>query len=147
MNTVTAEGKELRYWDFAAERKDESGAVLGLGDWVKKPTQVSYVTEGSVDEVIESLQRDEKEILAIIAAGREAIAKAKAGAVPEGTFSKAMVSAACRALKASPQFRGLKSSTLRDAVMKYISANEGIKQGFLLAFADLRNAEADEDEE
>ena len=162
MKTVTTEGKELRYWDFSSPVTDSEGkpvtkqvVVNGetvvssvAGAWVRKPTSTSYNALESSDEVIEALQKDEANLIALINAGAEAIASLKAGVPPEGTFSKAMVSAASKALKAAPQFKSLKGSALREAVMRYISDNAGIKAGFLAAFDSLRTAPSeDEDEE
>ena len=74
-------------------------------------------------------------------------AKRQGGIAPQGTFSKAMVSAVVKALKANPRFRSLQRTALNEAVMRHIGENAGIKAGFLEAFEELRTSGAVDNEE
>lgn len=146
MTLKETDGKELRYYSFSKVEAGEGvpaekvGTIVG---WVKKPVKVSVNVPSDINEI---LALGEEKILSLVQQAIIDKAKSEAGTAPEGSFSKGMVSAAVRALKASPQFRGMARSALRDAVMAWIASNEAIKAGFLAAFEGLRTAQ-DEDED
>ena len=147
MTLKETDGKELRFYSFAKIEAGEGVAPESVGKtvgWVKKPVKVSVTVPSDITEV---LALGEEKIVALVQDALIGKAKSEAGTAPEGSFSKGMVSAAVRALKASPQFRGKARSDLRDAVMAFIATNDAIRAGFLAAFEGLRTAADDEDED
>lgn len=156
MTNKTIEGREVKFWDFNLTREveiEENGekvkkTVVESG-WNSKPSILSVAVPDSFEEVLTQVGNgDEKRVLALVEKGLIAEAEEKAGSTPAGTFSKSMVNAAHGALKVSPQFAAIKSSKDRkDAIMKWISANDALKGAYLTAFEPLRNAgDSDSDE-
>ena len=137
MITREVEGQELKYWDCTLK---EDGNPVG---WVAKGVKGAVTMPDSIDEI---LAVGEAKIIEAYQFYCEAKAMETIGEVPEGCFSKAMVSSAMAALRASPKFRGLERSTLRDAIMTWVSKEKGVLAGLLLAFADLRKAPAPAEE-
>lgn len=155
MKQITPEGKEVRYWDFAVPVKatvtKEDGSteekIIAHGDWIRKPVNVSVSAPETLDEALQVAGNDENRLCELIAKGLELEASEKGGIAPEGTFSKAMVSAVVKGVKAMPQFKALQRKDLTLAVMRWISGNEVLKTSFLTAYEGLRTAVAEEDED
>ena len=137
MITKEIEGQELKFWDPTLQ---ENGNPVG---WTTKPVKGSVTMPDDINEV---LALGEAKILALVQEALSAQAMDFAGEVPQGSFSKAMVSAAMAAFRASPKFSKLQRSELRDAIMVWLSKEKAVLPGILLAFEDLRKAPAPTDE-
>jgi|ERR1044071_1659267 hypothetical protein len=142
MKEIEVEGRELRYWDFEATDKDDDAK----GAWVNKPVNGKITAPETLAEALESVGNKEERLVELIVNGLKAEAEERQGSAPQGTFSKAMVSQAVKALGVSPQFAKLERGDKRKAVMRFIGSNEAIKQGFLAGFESFRTAR-DQDEE
>ena len=136
MITREVEGQELKYWDCTIGDK---GEPVG---WVTKPVKGSVTLPDSIDEI---LALGEAKIISLVQEALTASAMEGIGEVPQGAFSKAMVSAAMAAFRASPKFNRLQRSDLRDAIMNWLSKETAVLPAMLLAFEDLRRAPAPEE--
>ena len=136
MTTREVEGQELKYWDCTL---GTNGEPTG---WVTKPVKGSVTLPDSIDEI---LALGEFKIITLVQEALTAFAMAGIGEVPQGAFSKAMVSAAMAAFRASPKFNKLQRSDLRDAIMTWLSKETAVLPAMLLAFEDLRRAPAPEE--
>lgn len=150
MTTKTVQGKEVRFWDFARQIEVEQDGVktkVNQPDWVKNPVDVQISVPETLDEALTVAGQDEKRLLELVAKGIEAEAEEKAGSTPAGTFSVSMVAALDKALKVSPQFSGIKSSSeRRKALMSWVSSTPGMKDVYLTAFEPLRNVKGDDED-
>lgn len=147
MEKVSIPGRELRYWDLKANVKDEAGNEVVKPGWVKKETTITSDHATNLQEAMELGGGTEEGLLKIVNDGVDAAAAQKAGTVPEGCFSKGMVQAITKALGSSPQFKALQRSEKRDAVMAFVSGNDAICQGMLIAMDGLRTAAVEDEEE
>lgn len=173
MTTQKIEGKEIRFWDFDAPqyKTDEKGepveapkldaegkpvldaegkpvlekVQIGRGNWVRKPVDIEIDVPETTEEIAERFSSDD--LVSIFAEGLKARAMREQGTAPSGTFSKAMVSAAVKGLKALPQFAALKRAQLNEAVMRFIGSNEATKKVFLDSYESLRGAEPEDNDD
>ena len=136
MITREVEGQELKYWDCTL-KSDKT--VTG---WITKPVKGTVSVPDSMDEI---LALGEAKIISLVQEALTASAMEGIGEVPQGAFSKAMVSAAMAAFRASPKFNKLQRSDLRDAIMNWLSREAAVLPAMLLAFEDLRRAPAPEE--
>lgn len=146
MKQITVPGKDVRFWNFDAVAKLEDGTEV-KGDWDRKATEVSVTVPETLPEALEAANGDEARFLEIIARGLTAEAEDKAGQIPDGAFSRAMVAAIDIGYRAMPQFASIKESAVRRRlIMRYVGANEPLKQGLAVGFAHLRNVQLNEAE-
>lgn len=146
MQKVKAEGKELRYWDFDApvtvELENEKGEKIETivegkkGAWVRKPVLVETEVPETVEEILAHYKPED--IVATFARAIVDEAKREGGIAPEGTFSKAMVSAVVQALKANPRYAKLQRTALTEAVMRDLGNKPAQRAAFQEAFDELR---------
>ena len=144
MKQIQVSGKQVRYWDFTAVADPDAPGVKG--SFVKQPVEVSFSAPENSDEVFQSCGNSEERLVELVVKGLAAEASDKAGQIPAECWSPAMCSAACRGLKAKPEFVNLKHSELRNAVMRYVGTTPALKDALGAAFNELRSAqEADEE--
>jgi hypothetical protein len=147
MQTVTVEGKQVRFWDFGRSVEKDGTKVAEPG-YVAKESQITVQKPEKIDECLAVANGDESRLCELVFKGLEAEAEDRAGETPAGTFSNSMIQAADKAFKASPQFSGVKSSKDRkEAIMKWISTTPGLKDSMLAAFESLRNVKNKSDED
>ena len=147
MKQITVPGKDVRYWDFELEEKAEDGTVVAKGDWNRRATEVNVTAPESVQEIMDSANGDEARLIEIVIKGLVAEAQDKAGQIPDSAFSRAMVAAIDIGYRAMPQFAGIKEMPARrKAIMRYVGANEALRNGLAVGFAHLRNVQLSDSE-
>ena len=142
MQTKTVQGRDVRFWSFDT---DANGNVKGF---VKNPVDVQISIPESLDEALAVANQDQARLIELVVKGLESEAEEKAGSTPAGTFSTAMVAALDKSMKLNPLFSAIKSSKeRREAIMRWIGNQPGMKEVMLTAYEGVRNAKSTEDDE
>jgi hypothetical protein len=151
--TKTLPGKSIRYWDFnRTVEVEENGTRVQKPEpgWTVKESDIEVTFPENIAELMNFANQPngEARLLEVFVKGLTAEAEEKAGTAPEGTFSKAMVSAVDRALQFNPEFAAIKGVADRKAAeMRWLGKNPAMRDAFYMAFLSLNTVAAEKAEE